>query len=363
MADIQKIFSFPDGTRWVLERAPAETADGSVHFVVTVPPEVLSPPRHAHLGASDIYEVLEGSFEVNLDGRWRTLTAGERFEVPPGAVHTVANRSAAVARVRNVHRPAKRFDQFVAHADELTRARRITSLRDPRVPILFSLLMREYPDTLVPGRRRDRTATAFLAALGRLLGMDTQTAMPRAPGVIVNPRTGQRMRFLTRTPELLEFESWSAPHSPPELEHVHPKQLSDVRVVSGALRFEIAGVRRDVAAGESISIPAGTPHSFSNPFDGEARWIGTFRPALGIAAFFETYFALADEGRLDERGMPGLLQLAVMLPAFGDEIRPTRPPWPVLKALAAVLGPVARLRGYRPVAPAGATVEPKAVSG
>ena len=109
-------------------------------------------------------------------------------------------------------------------------------------------------------------------------------------------------------------------------------------------------MRREIAAASAISsllsIPAGTRHSFSNPFDEDAHWTGSFRPALRIAAFFETYFALARDGRLDERGMPGLLQLAVLLPAFQDEIRPTTPPWPVLKALATALGPVARLRGY-----------------
>jgi len=46
--------------------------------------------------------------------------------------------------------------------------------------------------------------------------------------------------------------------------------------------------------------------------------------------------------------MPSLLQLAVMIPVFADEIRTTRPPWPVQRAAAAVLAPVARRRGYRP---------------
>ena len=47
--------------------------------------------------------------------------------------------------------------------------------------------------------------------------------------------------------------------------------------------------------------------------------------------------------------MPSLLQLTAMVPYFSDEIRPTMPPWPVLRAVTAVLGPVARARGFRPV--------------
>jgi hypothetical protein len=40
-----------------------------------------------------------------------------------------------------------------------------------------------------------------------------------------------------------------------------------------------------------------------------------------------------------------------MVPEFGDEIRPVSPPWPVLRAVAALLAPIARRRGYRPRLP------------
>jgi hypothetical protein len=36
-----------------------------------------------------------------------------------------------------------------------------------------------------------------------------------------------------------------------------------------------------------------------------------------------------------------------MVPRFGDEIRTVRPPWPVLRAVAMILKPLARARGYR----------------
>jgi mannose-6-phosphate isomerase-like protein (cupin superfamily) len=164
---------------------------------------------------------------------------------------------------------------------------------------------------------------------------------------IVNSRTGQRMIFQTVIPELLEIESWNPPHVPAELEHTHPSQESGGRVLSGTVRFSVRGKHRDVGPGESITIPAGTPHHFWIPGDEEAHWIGTFRPALNTTAFFETYFALANDDKLDEKGMPSLLQLAVMVPAFGAEIRPTSPPWPLLKAITAVIAPLAKNRGYR----------------
>jgi hypothetical protein len=155
------------------------------------------------------------------------------------------------------------------------------------------------------------------------------------------------MRFVTDEPQLLETETVNPPGDQREPEHVHPKQDSGARVTSGALVFEVGGVQRSVEAGESIEIPANTPHRFWNEGDEDAHAVQWFRPALKSRAFFETLFALAEDGELDEHGMPSLLQIAVMIPVFSDEIRPTRPPWPVQRAVAAVLGPVARRRGYR----------------
>jgi mannose-6-phosphate isomerase-like protein (cupin superfamily) len=175
--------------------------------------------------------------------------------------------------------------------------------------------------------------------------------MASAGDEISNPRTGQRMIFQTITPELLEIESWNPPHVPAETEHTHPFQESGGRVLSGTVRFSVRGKERDLGPGESITIPAGTPHHFWIPGEEEAHWIGTFTPALNTAAFFETYFALARDDMLDERGMPSLLQLAVMVPAFGAEIRPTAPPWPLLKMISAVIAPLSKIRGHHAAYP------------
>jgi quercetin dioxygenase-like cupin family protein len=166
---------------------------------------------------------------------------------------------------------------------------------------------------------------------------------------IVNPRTGQRMTFLNEAPDLLEIDTVNPPTKRPEPEHVHPAQESGCRVVSGVLRFTVAGAERPVHAGESITIPANTPHFFWNDGPDDAHAVQWFRPALKSRAFFETYFALAEDGKLDAKGMPSILQIAAMIPFFADEIRPTRPPWPLQRAVGALLGLVARRRGYRAV--------------
>jgi mannose-6-phosphate isomerase-like protein (cupin superfamily) len=164
---------------------------------------------------------------------------------------------------------------------------------------------------------------------------------------IVNPRTGQRMRFMPdATGEILRIDTVNPPGAVPEPTHVHPRQVSAAHVVSGRLRFVVDGVVRDVGPGEDVTIPAGVPHRFFNPGDEDAVSIQEFRPALRSEQFFRVLFALAERGELDESGMPSLMHLAVLVPAFADEIRVTRPPWLVQRVVFALLGPVAARRGY-----------------
>jgi mannose-6-phosphate isomerase-like protein (cupin superfamily) len=171
--------------------------------------------------------------------------------------------------------------------------------------------------------------------------------MSEAPKEIYNPRTGQRMKFIETRPDLLRIESRNPSGGEREPVHVHPKQASGAEVTSGSLVFEIEGHQRRLTTGDSITIPANTPHRFWNEEPEEAKSIQFFEPALDIAAFFETLFALAAADELDSKGMPRPLQLALLIPAFGDEIRPVSPPWPLLWALSVVLGPVARVRGHQ----------------
>jgi quercetin dioxygenase-like cupin family protein len=167
---------------------------------------------------------------------------------------------------------------------------------------------------------------------------------------ILNPRTGQRMRFLLTAAdtdgELLRIETTNPPTGVAEPVHVHPKQESRAEVVAGSLRFVVDGRERRLGPGEAITIPAGVAHHFCNDGDEDAVAIQEFRPALRTQRFFETYFGLAERGELDDHGKPPLLRMARLAPAFADEIRVVSPPWPVQRAAFALLAPIARLRGY-----------------
>ncbi len=176
--------------------------------------------------------------------------------------------------------------------------------------------------------------------------------MPKRGQQIVNARTGQRTVFLQTGEDtggrLLQIESYHPAHSPPEPEHVHPFQASRCRVLSGSLHFSVAGTVFEVGEGQELEIPANTPHFFWNPSAEEAQAIQEFSPALTIGYFFEDYFRLSREGGLTETGRPrSLLRLSILLQAYDRDIRITRAPRFVQQAIAILVGPFARLLGYR----------------
>ncbi|TWT09321.1 cupin domain-containing protein [Planomicrobium sp. CPCC 101079] len=169
--------------------------------------------------------------------------------------------------------------------------------------------------------------------------------------IITNPRSGQTMIFRKTAKDtngtLLEIESFNPPSASSEPEHVHPKQESSAEVISGKLHFDINGNVQIIGPGEKVVIPPGVPHHFWNEGPEEARSIQRFSPALNTESFFKTYFALARDGKLNEKGVPNLLLTARITMHYQNEIRLTSPPWAVQKLLFSVLSPAAALMGYK----------------
>jgi mannose-6-phosphate isomerase-like protein (cupin superfamily) len=164
-------FEMPGGAgTYVLTRSTADTNGELVEFEWILPGGAFAPPPHVHPRQVEEYEVLEGVLDVMIDGERRSLTEGQSASVPIGTVHTFA-RPARPVRVRNVHRPAVGFEDYIERIYRLTQERGIRSVKNPRLPLYLAMVWREYPDTLVAARRRDRLAMAGLARVGSLLGL------------------------------------------------------------------------------------------------------------------------------------------------------------------------------------------------
>jgi uncharacterized cupin superfamily protein len=69
----------------------------------TVPPGFPGPVRHRHARMTDIFYVLEGELAIELEGEWHILDPGSFVLVPPGIIHTFANRGTVLARFLNIY--------------------------------------------------------------------------------------------------------------------------------------------------------------------------------------------------------------------------------------------------------------------
>lgn len=174
--------------------------------------------------------------------------------------------------------------------------------------------------------------------------------MARAGDVIENPLSGERIAFektgFETDGEYSAGEIVLAPHGAGPPEHVHPVIEERFRVVSGTLRARVGGEDRTVEAGESLTVPPGTPHRWWNDTAEEVRIAFEVRPALPLDRFLESVFALVHEGKSNRRGLPGLLRMAPILRRHADVLHLARPPVAVQRPLMRLLGIVAGLLGY-----------------
>jgi len=174
--------------------------------------------------------------------------------------------------------------------------------------------------------------------------------MIRQNDKIMNTRTGQIMIFrktgADTKEELLEIECFNPKSNEREPLHIHPKQESYCEVISGRLHFLIDGKEIILEPGEHLTIASGIPHCFWNEDEDEAHHIQRFVPALNIAGFFDTFFALSRDGKLNKNGIPNLFHASIIILAHKDEIRLANPPWALQYLAYSVLAAIGKLMGY-----------------
>jgi quercetin dioxygenase-like cupin family protein len=173
---------------------------------------------------------------------------------------------------------------------------------------------------------------------------------------IQNPVSGERITFIQTAAdtdgELLEIELELAADGQVPGAHVHPEQEERFHVLEGTMKFRL-GLRTIVAeAGDSVVVPAGRVHKFTNAGDGPARARVEIVPALDMEDLFTTTAELAHEGNVMRTGMPKPLHLALFVKRFRREVRAPFPPAWMVNAVMAPLAALARRRGhaerYRP---------------
>ena len=131
-------------------------------------------------------------------------------------------------------------------------------------------------------------------------------------------------------------------------EHVHPCFTERFRVVCGRLGVRVNGVEGSLGPGEEVTVRPGVVHDWWNAGDEEAQVVVEVDPGRRFELMVSTFFGLAGDGLTNDKGMPHLLQAAVIAHEFSDVVRFVRPPLFVQRALFGVLAPIGRALGYRP---------------
>jgi mannose-6-phosphate isomerase-like protein (cupin superfamily) len=184
-----------------------------------------------------------------------------------------------------------------------------------------------------------------------------RSIMAKAGDTIESPPTGARIRFLKTARDtngqLLQIDDVMQGGGRVAIEHVHPYMEERFEILSGSARLSMRGQQRDVGAGETVVVPAGTPHVWGNPHEDEVHLIIEFRPALRMEEWFETFFGLQKEGKINPNsGLPNPLQWAVISREYEDEIYLASPPLLVQKVRFGLLAQIGKLLGYKARYPA-----------
>ncbi|MGH3147546.1 MAG: cupin domain-containing protein [Rubrobacter sp.] len=176
--------------------------------------------------------------------------------------------------------------------------------------------------------------------------------MAKSGDVIEHPVTGERFTFLETGQdtggEYSRIEARVSPHGFVAAAHVHPLVEETFEIQAGTWAFVINGEEKRIGPGEGATVPTGTPHAWWNAGDEEGVTMVEFRPALKADEFFETFFGLAQDGKVSPKtGLPNLLWMALILRHYREFVYLARPPLFMQRAVFTPLAAVAKLLGYR----------------
>ncbi len=172
--------------------------------------------------------------------------------------------------------------------------------------------------------------------------------MAKTDRIIENAVSGERIEVVRTAAEtggeLFSFELFLKAGGRVPAAHAHPEQQERFTVLEGRVRFRVGIHSRLARAGDTMTVPAGTSHSFANVGTHTAHLLVEVRPALQMEELLATGAELAQtNGR--RRQFPAPLDLALFLQEFRREVAVPVLPAALVKAIVAPLAWLARSRG------------------
>jgi mannose-6-phosphate isomerase-like protein (cupin superfamily) len=200
---------------------------------------------------------------------------------------------------------------------------------------------------VVPTVLVKRLGAKYLELKILVLKLNGSSPMPQ-PGDVFALTDHERLTVTQLDPDLLEVQAeWSAAgagHRPPP--HLHPRQDEHFVVHEGELGAEVDGTALTVRAGQTLDIPAGTPHRMWNAGATPVRATWQTRPALRTAEFWAEMDAARRTRPTGKGGVLTAVAVAPLLKKYRAEFQLALPA-PLERGALAVLGAAARAKGYR----------------
>jgi mannose-6-phosphate isomerase-like protein (cupin superfamily) len=181
-----------------------------------------------------------------------------------------------------------------------------------------------------------------------------------------NPKQGQRVRFLTLPSETggwgftLEYiyRPYTGETAVPA--HIHTAATETFEILSGDAKYRVGKKEGSARKGDRIVLPAGVSHVHPWSVSGEELHVRQTteveKPdSAGLIASLQalvTLFGLATAGKVNDKGLPNLLQLAVLIRSTMPATYIAGIPIAVQRALFGGLARVGEALGYRTAYPA-----------
>ena len=180
---------------------------------------------------------------------------------------------------------------------------------------------------------------------------------PQVGRVFISRTEGFEQRILKYDAGLVWSEVTLRPYAPGPPVHVHTSFGERFLVAQGTISLLVNGETKLLHAGEEWTVPPGTPHKPFNPTDTTAVVRGPFTPEYALprqfAVFLTQAYGFFDESEANGRPPRALLQMSRFSPRYDSWL--ASPPITLQQALYFVIGPTARLLGYRSYYPRFAT--------
>lgn len=176
--------------------------------------------------------------------------------------------------------------------------------------------------------------------------------MPAKGQILNNPDTGDSYEFLETAKDTngervtMKMTLKSKGKLVPD--HYHALQDEHFEVVSGKLTILLDGKQQILTTGNKITLPKNKPHNHYNNETETVVFIQSVTPALDFDYLLENIIGLTIDGKMPN-GKAGLVQELVTLRYLDSKSYLSGIPQGLQKFLMNIVGPIARIFGYRAI--------------